>query len=54
MIVYRTFEDYASVGSGYPRTDQVVEVFSFAGGRMTGVYAWLAELPYGMKAHGRN
>ncbi len=54
LIVYRTFEDYPSVGSGYPRTDQVVEVFSFDGGKMTGVYAWTSELPYGMKPHGAN
>ncbi|MGX7894626.1 hypothetical protein [Tsuneonella sp. HG222] len=52
LVVYRTFEDFPSVGTGYPRTDQVVEVFSFAGGKMTGVHAWTSELPYGMKPHG--
>jgi hypothetical protein len=51
LIVYRTFEDFPSIGSGYPRTDQIVEVFRIENGEVTDIHAWTSELPYGMKPH---
>ena len=51
LIVYRTFEDFPGLGSGYPRTDQIVEVFRSEKGEVTGIHAWTSELPYGMKPH---
>jgi hypothetical protein len=52
LAIYRTFEDLPGVGSGYPLTYQVVELFRFEDGQVTRVEAFTSELPYGMKPHG--
>jgi len=52
LAVFRTFEDLPAVGSGYPRTFQVVELFRFNDGKVTRVDAINSELPYGMRPHG--
>lgn len=52
LLVYRLFQDLPALGSGYPLTEQIVEVFSFDNGRIAGIDAWTSELPYGMKPHG--
>jgi hypothetical protein len=54
LVVYRTFEDFPAVGNGYPRTDQLVEIFRLERGEVTAIHAWTSELPYGMKPHGAN
>jgi len=52
LAVFRTFEDLPAIGSGYPRTFQVVELFRFDEGKVTRVEALNSELPYGMRPHG--
>ena len=52
LAVYRFFEDMPAVGSGYPYTSQVVEMYRFDGGRVVKVEAFTSELPYGMRPHG--
>ena len=51
LLVYRFFEDLPAVGSGYPLTYQVIEVFRFEGGELTDIQAFTSELPYGMRPH---
>jgi hypothetical protein len=51
LAVYRTFEDLPAVGSGYPLTYQVIELFRFENGKIAQVQAFTTELPYGMKPH---
>ena len=52
LIAYRFFEDRPAIGSGYPLTYQVVELYRFVDGRIEQVQAFASELPYGMKPHG--
>jgi hypothetical protein len=52
LIVYRTFDDFPALESGYPRTDQLVEIFRLENGEVTDIHAWTSELPYGMRPHG--
>jgi len=54
LAVFRTFEDLPAVGSSYPRTFQVVELFRFDNGQITRVDALNSELPYGMRPHGED
>ncbi len=51
LIAYRMFEDLPAIGSGYPKTTQVVVLFRFVGGKIEQVQAFTSELPYGMKPH---
>ena len=52
LIAYRFFEDRPAIGSGYPLTLQVVELYRFVDGKVEQVHAYSSELPYGMKPHG--
>jgi len=52
LLVYRFFEDLPGVGSGYPLTYQVIEVFRFEAGELVDINAFTSELPFGMKPHG--
>jgi len=52
LAVYRFFEDIPAVGTGYPLTYQVVEMYRFDSGRVVKVEAFTSELPYGMRPHG--
>jgi hypothetical protein len=51
LLVYRFFEDLPAVGSGYPLTYQVIELFRFEGGELAEIQAYTSELPYGMRPH---
>ena len=51
LIAYRFFEDRPAIGSGYPLTYQVVELYRFVDGKVEQVHAFSSELPYGMKPH---
>lgn len=52
LAVYRFFEDIPAVGTGYPLTYQVVELYRLDSGRVVKVEAFTSELPYGMRPHG--
>ena len=51
LIAYRFFEDRPAIGSGYPLTLQVVELYRFVEGKVEQVHAYSSELPYGMAPH---
>src|SRR5690606_18952007 len=51
LIAYRFFEDRPAIGSGYPLTYQVVELYRFVDGKIEQVQAFASELPYGMEPH---
>ena len=52
LAVYQSFDDVpATNGTGYPLTQQVVEVFHFVGGKVERIDSYMAELPYGMPPH---
>jgi hypothetical protein len=52
IAVFRLFQDMPALGNGYPLTEQIVELFAFESGRISGIHAWTSELPYGMRPHG--
>ena len=65
LVAVSTFEDWPSVprsfkgpdgtsvpnGTDYPKTQQVIDLFRFAGGKVQQIDAFTSELPYGMKPH---
>ena len=54
LVVARLFEDLPAIGGAegtYPKTQQVVALFRFAGGKIGQVHAFTSELPFGMKPH---
>ena len=54
LVAARLFEDLPAIGGAegtYPKTQQIIAVFRFAGGRIEQVHAFTSELPFGMKPH---
>jgi hypothetical protein len=51
LVAYRMFEDLPALGSGYPRTYQVLLLLRFVDGKVERINSFTSELPYGMKPH---
>src|SRR5690606_9390862 len=51
LIAYRFFEDRPAIGSRYPLTLQVVELYRFVYGKVEQFHAYSSELPYVMTPH---
>jgi hypothetical protein len=65
LVAVATFEDWPSVprsfkgpdgtsvpnGTDYPKTQQVIDLFRFVGGKVQQIDAFSTELPFGMKPH---
>ncbi|MXO59803.1 hypothetical protein GRI89_09650 [Altererythrobacter salegens] len=52
LIAIRTFEDRPALGSGYPRTFEILELMRFDADKVVELRSFLSELPYGMPPHG--